>query len=119
NRCAAVTRATVRIGRPARGGAHVRRLFALVSALVVAASPAALAQTPNDDPAALKLAVPDFALIGLPTTLRLPRFGSAFRVTHRFTQPLNDKFSDVLDDFFGIYSGAQIGLEYRFGLIPN
>jgi len=97
----------------------VRRLFTLVSALVVVASPAALAQTPNDDPAALKLAVPDFALIGLPTTLRLPRFGSAFRVTHRFTQPLNDKFSDVLDDFFGIYSGAQIGLEYRFGLIPN
>ena len=85
------------VDRATRGGAHVRRLFTLVSALVVVASPAALAQTPNDDPAALKLAVPDFALIGLP----------------------NDKFSDVLDDFFGIYSGAQIGLEYRFGLIPN
>jgi hypothetical protein len=97
----------------------VRRLFALVSALVVAASPAALAQTPSDDPAALKLAVPDFALIGLPTTLRLPRFGSSFRVTHRFTRPLNDDFGDVLDDFFGIDGGAQIGLEYRFGIIPN
>jgi len=91
-----------------------------VSALVVAASPAALAQTPSDDPAALKLAVPDFALIGLPTTLRLPRFGSSFRVTHRFTRPLNDDhFGDVLDDFFGIDGGAQIGLEYRFGIIPN
>jgi len=97
----------------------VRRLFGLVSALVVAASPAALAQTPSDDPAALKLAVPDFALIGLPTTLRLPRFGSSFRVTHRFTRPLNDDFGDVLDDFFGIDGGAQIGLEYRFGIIPN
>jgi hypothetical protein len=97
----------------------VRRLFALVSVMVVATSPAALAQTPNDDPAALKLAVPDFALIGLPTTLRLPKFGSAFRVTHRFTRPLNDNFSDVLDDFFGIDGGAQIGLEYRFGIIPN
>ena len=97
----------------------MRRLFALVSALVVAASPAALAQTPSDDPAALKLAVPDFALIGLPTTLRLPRFGSSFRVTHRFTRPLNDDFGDVLDDFFGIDGGAQIGLEYRFGIIPN
>jgi len=98
----------------------VRRLFAFVSALVVVASPAALAQTPSDDPAALKLAVPDFALIGLPTTLRLPRFGSSFRVTHRFTRPLNDDhFGDVLDDFFGIDGGAQIGLEYRFGIIPN
>jgi hypothetical protein len=97
----------------------VRRLFALVSALVVVASPPALAQAPDDDPAALKLAVPDFALVGLPTTLRLPRFGSSFRVTHRFTRPLNDDFSDVLDDFFGIDSGAQIGLEYRFGIVPN
>jgi len=83
------------------------------------ASPTAMAQTPNDDPAALKLAVPDFALIGLPTTLRLPKFGSAFRVTHRFTRPLNDNFGAVLDDFFGIDGGAQIGLEYRFGIIPN
>jgi hypothetical protein len=79
----------------------------------------AVAQAPADDPAALKLAVPDFALVGLPTTLRLPRFGSSFRVTHRFLRPLNDDFSDVLDDFFGIDSGAQIGLEYRFGIIRN
>jgi hypothetical protein len=97
----------------------VIRLFALTSVLMMLASSAALAQTPNDDPAALNLAVPDFALIGLPTALRLPRFGSSFRVTHRFTRPLNDDFSDVLDDFFGIDSGAQIGLEYRFGIIRN
>ncbi len=95
------------------------RLFAAICALVMFASPTAMAQTPNDDPAALKLAVPDFALIGLPTTLRLPKFGSAFRVTHRFTRPLNDNFGAVLDDFFGIDGGAQIGLEYRFGIIPN
>ena len=95
------------------------RLFALISALVMLASAPAVAQTPTDDPAALNLAVPDFALIGLPTALRLPRFGSSFRVTHRFTRPLNDNFGDVLDDFFGIDSGAQIGLEYRFGIIRN
>jgi Membrane bound beta barrel domain (DUF5777) len=97
----------------------VTRLSAFVAALLLLHPPAALAQTPNDDPAALKLAVPDFALIGLPTTLRLPKFGSAFRVTHRFTRPLNDNFGDVANDFFGIDSGAQIGLEYRFGIIPN
>ena len=95
------------------------RLIALIAALVMLASAPAVAQTPTDDPAALNLAVPDFALIGLPTALRLPRFGSSFRVTHRFTRPLNDNFGDVLDDFFGIDSGAQIGLEYRFGIIRN
>jgi hypothetical protein len=97
----------------------VTRLSALTSVLLILVSLPALAQSPNDDPAALNLAVPDFALIGLPTALRLPRFGSSFRVTHRFTRPLNDDLSDVLDDFFGIDSGAQIGLEYRFGLIRN
>jgi Membrane bound beta barrel domain (DUF5777) len=89
----------------------------MLVAFVVLAPSAALAQA--DDPAALKLAEPDFALVGLPTSLRLPKFGSSFRVTHRFTRPLTDKFGDVLDDFFGIDSGAQIGLEYRFGIIPS
>src|SRR5438874_11528364 len=59
------------------------------------------------------------SIIALPTALRLPRFGSAFRVTHRFTRPLTDDFGDVAGDLFGLDSGAQIGLEYRFGLIPN
>ena len=73
----------------------------------------------DDDPAALQVAEPDFTLIGLPTSLRLPTFGSAFRVTHRFLRPLNDNFGDVASDLFGIDSGAVIGLEYRFGVIPN
>jgi uncharacterized beta barrel domain-containing protein DUF5777 len=87
-----------------------------LSVLLLAPS-TALAQA--DDPAALKLAEPDFTLVGLPTSLRLPTFGSAFRVTHRFTRPLNGDFGDVLADFFGIDSGAQIGLEYRFGIVKN
>ena len=49
----------------------------------------ATAHAQADDPAALKLAEPDFTLVGLPTSLRLPTFKSAFRVTHRFTRPLN------------------------------
>jgi hypothetical protein len=77
------------------------------------------ARAQADDPAALKLAEPDFTLVGLPTSLRLPTFKSAFRVTHRFTRPLNDDFGDVFEDFFGLDSGASIGLEYRFGLIKN
>ena len=79
----------------------------------------AIARAQADDPAALKLAEPDFTLIGLPTALRLPTFKSSFRVTHRFTRPLNDDFDEVFEDFFGLDSGASIGLEYRFGLLKN
>jgi hypothetical protein len=97
----------------------VKRLLILVWVGVFLAPAAARAQAASDDPATLRLAEPDFNLIGLPTNLRLPKFGSSFRVTHRFTRPLNDNFDGVLSDFFGLDSGAQIGLEYRFGIIPN
>src|SRR4029453_3341563 len=56
----------------------------------------------------------------LPTTLRIPRFGSSFRVTHRFTRPLGQgDFGDLVADGFGIDNGAQIGLEYRFGIMSG
>lgn len=78
----------------------------------------AVAQTPDDE--VLKPAEPDFTLVALPTALRVPKFKSSFRVTHRFTRPLNaGDFGDLAADFFGIDSGARIGLEYRFGIIPN
>src|SRR4029450_11586204 len=91
----------------------------MVLACVFLAPAVSRAQSSDDDPAPLKLAEPDFNLIGLPTNLRLPKFGSSFRVTHRFTRALNDKFGDVVSDFFGLDTGAQIGLEYRFGIIQN
>lgn len=91
---------------------------AVIGGLCLAAPSVADAQA--DDPAALKLAEPDFTLVALPTSLRLPKFGSAFRVTHRFTRPLGDgDFGDLAEDLFGIDSGARIGLEYRFGILPN
>lgn len=63
-------------------------------------------------------AQPDFTVINLPTTLRLPRHKSAFRVTHRFARPLGaGDFGSLLEDFFGLDAGAQIGLEYRFGIL--
>ena len=81
---------------------------------------AAPARAQSSDPSALRLAEPDFTLIALPTSLRLPKFRSAFRVTHRFTRPLGEgDFGDLAGDLFGIDSGAQIGLEYRFGIVPN
>lgn len=63
---------------------------------------------------------PDFTLAALPTTLRMPARKWAFRVTHRFTRPLGQgDFGDLASDFFGFDSGAQIGLEVRYGLLPG
>ena len=60
---------------------------------------------------------PDFNLAALPTTLRMPAHKWAFRVTHRFTRPLGEgDFGDLASDLFGFDSGAQIGLEFRYGL---
>lgn len=63
---------------------------------------------------------PDFTLAALPTTLRVPAGKGSFRVTHRFTRSLGrGDFGDLLNDFFGFDSGAQIGLEFRYGLMPG
>lgn len=80
--------------------------------------PAQPASAPDDDPDRdVNLAQPEFTIAALPTTLRVPRHKSAFRVTHRFGRPLGrGDFGSLLEDFFGFDSGSQIGLEYRFGL---
>jgi len=89
-------------------------LFVLAFTLV-----AANASAQDDDPDLdLSVSQPDFTVVTLPTTLRLPRFKSAFRVTHRFGRPLGDGgFGDLAGDLFGLDAGAQIGLEYRFGVM--
>lgn len=80
---------------------------------------AATTEAQDDDPDTdVNLAQPDFTLIGLPTTLRLPALKSAFRITHRFSRPLGQgDFSDLLQDGFGFDGGANIGFEYRFGIL--
>jgi Membrane bound beta barrel domain (DUF5777) len=82
------------------------------------ANTATAATTQEDDPDRdINFAQPDFTLAALPTTLRVPRYRSSFRVTHRFGRPLGQgDFGDLLEDLFGLDSGALIGLEYRFGL---
>jgi hypothetical protein len=95
-------------------------LPAELAAQQAAAAPVAAQaqQTPDDPDLDLNFSQPDFMVVTLPTTLRLPRFKSAFRVTHRFGRPLgNGDLGNLLEDFFGLDSGAQIGLEYRFGLM--
>ena len=99
------------------------RLLALclLTGATLAAPAPARAQQPTRDPDLNADALqPEFSLATLPTTLRLPRFRSAFRVTHRFGRPLGSgDFGDLASDFFGLDSGAQIGLEYRYGLMPG
>jgi hypothetical protein len=94
----------------------IRLLVALAMTALIA-SPV-LAQDDEDD-SVLKLAEPDFSLVSMPTSLRLPKYKSAFRVTHRFLRSLNDDFGDVAGDFFGLDNGAAIGLEFRMGVIKN
>jgi hypothetical protein len=88
---------------------------------ITAATPA---QT-DDDPARLDPMEPDFTLVSLPTTLRLPKHKSDFHLSHRFNLNLicgdfeNDCVSSRLGGLFGLDSGANIGLEYRFGFLPR
>jgi len=97
---------------------HIVRQMA-IAVLALTCASAAFAQDDEDD-AVLKPAEPDFTLVSLPTSLRLPKFKSAFRVTHRFGRPLGDgDFGDLASDFFGLDNGATIGLEYRFGIVQN
>ena len=95
---------------------RIRFVLTLVAALSCA--PVALAQ---EDDAVLKPAEPDFTVVNLPTSLRLPLFGSAIRITHRFTRPIkcDECPNSFLGDALGSDAGAVIGLEYRIGLIPN
>lgn len=106
-------------------------VLVLASVLCVHVSPAA-AQTPSnasssatqaaasDDDAALDPAEPDYFLVNLPTTLRLPVHGSNFHLTHRFNENLrNDPFKEQLKNLFGIDEGATIGLEFRFGIMRH
>ena len=117
---------------------HARyRLLLFVAAALLASSLHARAQTtasaPENAPSSAAAAAqdddpdldpnraqPDFTLLTLPTTLRLPRHKMAFRVTHRFARDLGQGgFDDLASDLFGLDSGAQIGLEFRYGLMPG
>jgi len=85
-----------------------------------AASPAAATATAKPeivDDMSIDPAQPDFTVINLPTTLRMPRWKGAVRISHRFTRSISDgSFGDLLADGLGTDFGSVIGLEFRFGL---
>jgi hypothetical protein len=93
-------------------------LFLFFTLLFVPALPA-FAQATDDD-AALQPAEPDYRVINLPTTLRLPRYKSSFELTHRFNGNLRrGDFGDQASSLFGIDQGATIGFEYRFAPVRH
>jgi hypothetical protein len=90
-------------------------VLGLFAALLIAAPVHAQSSgSDSEDDAVLTPAEPDFRLINLPTTLRLPLYKSSFELTHRFNGNLRNDFSDQVASLFGIDNGAQIGFEYRF-----
>ena len=88
-----------------------------------AASPPAGGSRPTEADPDLRLdpLQPDFNLAALPTTLRLPVHKMAFRrhaPLHAGARRRAD-FGDLVSNFFGFDSAAQIGLELRYGLLPG
>ena len=104
-----------------RHSISVRGWFILGLAIIISGALAVPARAQeSDDDAQLRPAEPDFVVINLPTTLPLPRHGGDFHLTHRFNENLrNDSFSDQVQNLFGLDNGANIGLEFRFGVVKH
>ena len=84
--------------------------------------PIITAVSPED---ALDPLEPDYSLVNLPTTLRLPQGGMDFHLTHRFNENLRCSsteahcFNNRAAGLFGLDSGANIGLEFRVGVLRH
>jgi hypothetical protein len=80
-------------------------------------APATQAATEEDDEAVLNPVEPDFVVVNLPTTLRLPLHKGNFRLNHRFAGNLRaGSFGENASNLFGLDQGAVIGFEYRFAV---
>src|SRR5688500_1849708 len=110
---------------------QITRLIQLTLALAIAlaiAGPVAAQTTANTESAATTTtaqdddpdrdpndAQPDFYVATLNSNLRLPKGKLAFRLTHRFLRTMGDgDFGDLAERFFGLDSGAQIGIDLKY-----
>jgi hypothetical protein len=82
------------------------------------ATPAApAAAVSDDDEGAPQPAEPDFRVVNMPTTLRLPVHGMNFGLTHRFAGNLREGgVGHQFDTLFGLDEGAIIGFEFRYAV---
>jgi Membrane bound beta barrel domain (DUF5777) len=102
--------------------------FAACTAAPVYAQPPAASADPavqapaaaEDDDAKFRPAEPDYVTINLPTTLPLPTHGMNFHLSHRFNEDLlNDSLGTQFSNAFGLDNGANIGLEFRYGVMKH
>jgi uncharacterized beta barrel domain-containing protein DUF5777 len=88
-----------------------------------ASSPDPAVQAPaasDDDDAKFRPMEPDYVTINLPTTLPLPAHGMNFHLSHRFNEDLrNDSIGTQFSNAFGLDNGANIGLEFRYGVMKH
>lgn len=60
---------------------------------------------------------PEFRVINLATTLRLPTHKASFELTHRFDGNLRaNSFAENASNLFGLDQGAAVGLEFRYAV---
>jgi hypothetical protein len=89
------------------------------SAAAAQAVPPAATPSPqdSDDDRIVPLAEPDYRLVNLATTLRLPSHRMSFDMTHRFTGNLMSRsFADNASNLFGLDDGSAVGLELRYAV---
>lgn len=81
---------------------------------------AAVQAVDEEDDAVIDPAEPDIVVVNLPTNMRLPRFKSNFRMTHRFAGDLRrGSFAQNAGNLFGLDQGAIIGFEFRMNVARN
>lgn len=88
-----------------------------IAAPARAQAPDASPAPPASAPAIVRPIAQD--VIALPTTASLDRFGSYFRLTHRFARDLGSPLAELAKSAFGLDDGAIIGLEYRVAPASN
>src|SRR2546428_11573924 len=95
-------------------------LFTVLTSAAAAQNPEPASQSnvaAADDDGALVLAEPDFRVLNLPSTLRLPLHGSNFQLTHRFNGNLRQgNLSGNASNLFGLDQGAAGRFGYRVGI---
>ena len=81
------------------------------------AQQSASADQSSDDERITPPGEPEFRLINLPTTLRLPKHKATFELTHRFDGNLREgSFAENASNLFGLDQGAAVGLEFRYAV---
>ena len=102
--------------------------FAASSAAPVCAQPPAASPDPavqappasDDDDGKFRAVEPDYVTVNLPTTLPLPVHAMNFHLSHRFNEDLlNDSIGTQFSNVFGLDNGANIGLEFRYGVFKH